>query len=166
MIVLILALPVAAPAQGSPNSKLAEAAKEGELVYYTTMTLDQSKAVVDRFEKKYGIKSKLFRTGGGPLLNKILTEARGGRFDWDIVVGRGEMVIPLMQRKLLASYHSPESKIIDEQLMDREGYWTAYYVNSYVLGWHTKLVKREDVPPLTAALIPSCRGIRGERLST
>ena len=52
LIVLILALPVAAPAQGSPNSKLVEAAKkEGELVYYTTMTLDQSKAVVDRFEK-------------------------------------------------------------------------------------------------------------------
>jgi ABC-type thiamine transport system substrate-binding protein len=88
LIVLTLALPVAAPAQGSPNSKLVEAAKkEGELVYYTTMTLDQSKAVVDRFEKKYGIKSTLFRTGGGPLLNKILTEARGGRFDWDIVVG-------------------------------------------------------------------------------
>lgn len=127
LIVLILALPVVAPAQGSPNSKLVEAAKkEGELVYYTTMTLDQSKAVVDRFEKKYGIKSTLFRTGGGPLLNKILTEARGGRFDWDIVVGRGEMVIPLMQRKLLASYHSPESNIIDEQLVDREGYWTAY----------------------------------------
>jgi iron(III) transport system substrate-binding protein len=160
LIVLTLALPVAARAQGSPNLKLVEAAKkEGELVYYTTMTLDQSKAVVDRFEKKYGIKTTLFRTGGGPLLNKILTEARGGRFDWDIVVGRGEMVIPLMQRKLLASYHSPESKMIDEQLVDKEGYWTAYYVNSYVLGWHTKLVKREDVPKTYDALLnPKWKG--------
>jgi iron(III) transport system substrate-binding protein len=160
LIVLPLALPVAVWAQGSPNPKLVEAAKkEGELVYYTTMTLDQSKAVVDRFEKKYGIKTTLFRTGGGPLLNKILTEARGGRFDWDIVVGRGEMVIPLMQRKLLASYHSPESKMIDEQLVDKEGYWTAYYVNSYVLGWHTKLVKREDVPKTYDALLdPKWKG--------
>jgi iron(III) transport system substrate-binding protein len=133
--------------QASPDPKLVEAAKkEGQLVYYTTMTLDQSKAVVDRFEKKYGIKTTLFRTGGGPLLNKITTEARGGRFDWDIVVGRGEMVLPLMQRKLIAPYHSPESKMIDAQLVDKEGYWTAYYVNSYVLGWNTKLVKREDVP--------------------
>jgi len=154
VIVFTLVLPAVAWSQGSPNPKLVEAAKkEGELVYYTTMTLDQSKSVVDRFEKKYGVKSTLFRTGGGPLLNKILTEARGGRCDWDIVVGRGEMVLPLIQRKLFASYHSPESKMIDEQLVDKEGFWTAYYVNSYVLGWHTQLVKREDVPRTYDALL-------------
>ena len=154
VIVFTLVLPAFAWSQGSPNQKLVEAAKkEGELVYYTTMTLDQSKSVVDRFEKKYGVKSTLFRTGGGPLLNKILTEARGGRCDWDIVVGRGEMVLPLIQRKLFASYHSPESKMIDEQLVDKEGFWTAYYVNSYVLGWHTQLVKREDVPRTYDALL-------------
>ena len=56
------------------------------------------------------------------------------------------MYVPLMERKLLASYRSPEAKVIDEDLVDKEGYWTAYYVVTYVLGWHTKLVKREDVP--------------------
>jgi iron(III) transport system substrate-binding protein len=121
------------------------AKKEGEVVYYTTMTLDQSKTVADRFEKKYGVKVTLFRTGGGPLLNKIFTEARGGRYDWDIVVGRGEMVLPMIERKLIAVYRSPEVKMIEEQLDDRDGYWTAYYVNSYVLGWNTKLVKKQDV---------------------
>lgn len=40
---LLLIAPVAVWAQGSPNPKLIEAAKkEGEIVYYTTMTLDQS----------------------------------------------------------------------------------------------------------------------------
>ncbi len=147
LLVITFIAPLVAWAQGSPNQKLVEAAKkEGELVYYTTMTLDQSKVVVDRFEKKYGVKATLFRTGGGPLLNKIFTEARGGRFDWDVVVGRGEMVLPMIERKLVASYRSPESKMIDEQLVDKEGYWTAYYVNSYVLGWNTKLVRKQDVP--------------------
>jgi ABC-type Fe3+ transport system substrate-binding protein len=48
--------------------------------------------------------------------------------------------------------------MIDEQLVDKEGFWTAYYVNSYVLGWNTKLVKREDVPKTyDALLIPSGR---------
>ena len=146
--------------QSAPDPKLVEGAKkEGQLVYYTTMTLDQSKQTVDRFEKKYPfVKVTLFRTGGGPLLNKIFTESRGGRHDWDVVVGRGEMVLPLMERKLLASYRSPDYKMIDDQLVDKEGYWTAYYVNSYVLGWNTKLVKREDVPKLTTpCLIPSGR---------
>jgi iron(III) transport system substrate-binding protein len=157
---ITLAAPVAAWAQGSPNQKLVEAAKkEGELVYYTTMTLDQSKTVTDRFEKKYGIKATLFRTGGGPLLNKIFTEARGGRYDWDVVVGRGEMVLPLIERKLVASYLSPETKMIEEQLVDKQGYWTAYYVNSYVLGWNTKLVKKQDVPKTYEELLnPKWKG--------
>jgi iron(III) transport system substrate-binding protein len=144
----LLLLPSITWPQSSPSQKVIEAAKkEGEVVWYTTMTLDQSKQVVDRFQKKFPfIKPTLFRTGGGPLLNKIMTEARGNLFAWDVVVGRGEMVLPLMERKLLASYQSPESKAIEEQLADKEGYWTAYYVNSYVLGWNTKLVKKEDVP--------------------
>ena len=147
--------------QTNPDPKLIEGAKkEGEVIYFTTMTLDQSKQVVDQFEKKYPfIKVTLFRTGGGPLLNKILTEARGGRYAWDIVVGRGEMVIPLTERKLLASYRSAETKMIDPQLVDKEGLWTAYYVNSYVLGWNTQQVKKEDVPKSYEALLdPKWKG--------
>ena len=161
LIFSILAILSVSWSQGKPDPKLIEGAKkEGQIVYYTTMTLDQSKQTVDRFEKKYPfIKVTLFRTGGGPLLNKIFTESRGGRHDWDVVVGRGEMVLPMMQRKLLASYPSPESKMIDEQLVDKEGFWTAYYVNSYVLGWNTKLVKREDVPKTYDALLnPKWKG--------
>src|SRR4029077_699251 len=120
----------------------------------------QSKQTVDRFEKKYPfLKVTLFRTGGGPLLNKIFTESRGGRHDSDVVVGRGEMVLPLIERKLLAVYHSPESKMIDDQLVDKEGYWTAYYVNSFVLGWNTKLVRCREVPEITEALLnPKWKG--------
>lgn len=160
VVLAALWIPAIGRSQSNPDPKLVESAKkEGQFVYYTTMTLDQSKAVVDRFEKKYGIKATLFRTGGGPLLNKIFTESRGGRHDWDVVVGRGEMVLPLIKRKLLASYKSPESGMIDAQLVDKEGFWAAYYVNSYVLGWHTKLVKREDVPRTYDALLnPKWKG--------
>jgi iron(III) transport system substrate-binding protein len=150
-----------AEGQINPGPKLVEGAKkEGEMIFYTTMTLDQSKEVVDRFQKKYPfIKPTLFRTGGGPLLNKIFTEARGGRHAWDVVVGRAEMVVPLMQRKLIASYRSPETKMLDDDLVDQEGYWSAYYVISYVLGWHTKLVKKEEVPKTYEALVdPKWKG--------
>src|SRR6059036_1483842 len=143
------------------NSKVIEGAKkEGQVVWYSTMTLDQSKVVVDHFQKKYPfIKPELFRTGGGPLLNKILTEARGGLYAWDVVVGRGEMVLPLKEKNLLAAYRSPETKMIDKDLTDAKGFWTAYYVNAYVLGWNTKLVKREDVPKTYDALLnPKWKG--------
>ena len=143
-----LACPTIGLSQTGPDPALIEAAKkEGELVYYTTMTLSQSKKVVDKFEKRYPfIKVELFRTGGGPLLNKILTEARGGRYAWDVVSGRGEMVLPFMENNLLAAYRSPESRKMGADLVDKEGYWTAYYVNPYALGYNTRQVKKEEVP--------------------
>jgi len=155
-----LLAPAAVWPQSAVNQKIVDAAKkEGEVVYYTTMTLDQSKVVADQFQKKYGVRVALFRTGGGPLLNKITTEARGGRYDWDLVVGRGEMVLPLIERKLVTSYRSPETKMIDEQLVDKEGFWTAYYVNSFVLGWNTKQVRRADVPKTYEELLnPKWKG--------
>lgn len=61
--------PVARPAiawsQSAADPRLIEGAKkEGQLVYYTTMTLDQNKQTVEQFEKKYPfIKVTLFRTG-------------------------------------------------------------------------------------------------------
>lgn len=138
----------ASPSWAEPDSALIAAAKqEGQMTYYTTMTLSQSKKVVDRFEKKYPfIKTDLFRTGGDPLLNKILTEHRGGRDAWDVTTGRGEMVLPLLDAKLITPYRSPEAKSIDRDLVDPESYWAAYYVNPYVLGYNTKLVKKSDVP--------------------
>ena len=48
----IALLPVISWSQTGPDPKLIEGAKkEGQLVYYTTMTLDQSKQTVDRFEQ-------------------------------------------------------------------------------------------------------------------
>ena len=146
---------VAVWAQESPNAKVIEGArKEGEMVWYTTTTRDQSQQVVDRFQKKYSfIKPTLFRTGGGPILNKILTEARGGLYAWDAVVGRGEMVLPLKEKKLVAAYRSAETQMIDKDLADAKGFWTAYYVNTYVLGWNTNMVKKDQVPRTYEALL-------------
>jgi hypothetical protein len=46
----LLLLPWISWSQSGPDPKLVEGAKkEGQLVYYTTMTLDQSKQTVDRF---------------------------------------------------------------------------------------------------------------------
>ncbi len=147
--------------QAGSNPKLVEAAKsEGTVAYYTTMTLSQSKKVADKFQAKYPfIKVDLFRSGADALLNKIQNEARGGLYAWDVVSGRGDMVLTLSQAKLLAPYHSPESKFISRDMVDDAGYWTAYYVNPFVLGYNTNLVKKEDVPKTYEQLLdPKWKG--------
>jgi len=149
------------PVQAGSNPQIIEAAKsEGTVAYYTTMTLSQSKKVADKFQVKYPfLQVDLFRSGADELLNRIKTEARGGLRAWDVVSGRGDMVLTLSEDKLLARYHSPESKFIERDLVDDDGYWTAYYVNPFVLGYNTKLVKREDVPKTYEELLePKWKG--------
>lgn len=145
-LLAILAFPGLSRADIDP-SVIEAAKKEGKVIWWTTMTLDQSKQMVDRFQQKYPfIKPELFRTGGGPMLNKILTEARAGRYAWDVLSGRGEMHHPLMERQLIGVYRSPEQKMYDDDMKDKEGYWTAFYVNPYVLGFNTNQVKKNEVP--------------------
>ena len=64
-VLLFSSLSISAARAGS-DAKIIEAAKkEGNVSYYTTMILSQSKKVVDKFQEKYPfIKPELFR--GGP----------------------------------------------------------------------------------------------------
>ena len=141
--------------QERPDSKIVQGAeKEGKLVWWTTTNLDLSQRILERFEKKYpAIKTELYRAGRGPLLNKILAEALAGRHAWDVLSGSGEMYSPLMERKLVVPYRSPESKAYDRSMIGRDGEWIAYHTNTYVLGVNTRMVKSEQAPRSYEALL-------------
>jgi iron(III) transport system substrate-binding protein len=137
----------ASPQERQDPRFLEAARKEAQVVWYTTMSSDHSKHYADRFHKKYPfVEPIVLRMGGGTLLNKILTEARAGKRSWDVAHGTADMVLPVMEKNLLAAYDSPERKMIDDDLKDARGYWTSTYVNPVVLGYNTTLVKSEEVP--------------------
>jgi iron(III) transport system substrate-binding protein len=145
-------------AQEQPDARLIQliqgAEKEAKLVWWTTTNLDLSQRILERFEKKYpSVKTELFRAGRGPLLNKILAEALAGRHAWDVLSGSGEMYSPLIERKLVVPYRSPESKAYDGSMIGRDGEWIAYHTNTYVLGVNTRMVKSEQAPRSYEALL-------------
>src|SRR5512139_3505666 len=75
-----------ASAQSDDRSKSIEAAKkEGKLVWYTSTNVTESKPLLDDFEKAYGIRGEIFRASGEKTLNRIVTEGRAGRWDYDVV---------------------------------------------------------------------------------
>jgi iron(III) transport system substrate-binding protein len=148
-------------AQESTDPKVVEAARrEGEIVWYTTMSLDQSKEFMERFQKKYPfLKPSVFRSGGGALLNRVSSEAKAGKYLFDVIHGTGELVLPLMELGLLAPYNSAERKMFPDDLKDSKHYWTSVYVNSIVLGYSTRQVKRETLPrSYEELLLPRWRG--------
>ena len=99
------------------------------------------------FQQKYPfLKPSIIRLGGNALLSRILTEAKAGKNFFDVVHGTGEIVLPLMDMGLIASYASPERKMIPDDLKDKRGFWTSVYVNSVVLGYNTNLTKGQPIP--------------------
>jgi hypothetical protein len=110
--------------QAGSNSKLIEAAKgEGVVSYYTTMTLSQSKKVVDRFQKKYPfIKPELFRGGGDEVLNRILNEA-GTKFE--VITGykgTSPIRIAMQSREVEGACLGWESmRVSDRAMLDAKG---------------------------------------------
>ena len=145
---IVTSVAIAAGAQEGPDPKTIQAArKEGEIVWYTTMSADQSTSFMERFRRKYPfLKPSIVRLGGNALLSRISTEAKAGKSYFDVAHGTGEIVLPLMNMGLLASYASPERKMIPDDLKDKNGFWTSVYVNSIVLGYNTHLTKGQPVP--------------------
>ena len=164
--VLISFLAILSPATAlsdvsAHTKRLIEGAKkEGKVVWYTTMTITESKKMLDRFQEKYPfIKGELLRTGGGPLLNRMLSEARAGRRLFDVVGIRGETFLTAKKAGLIAKYNSPERSMVENDFKDREGNWTASYGIALVLGYNTQLVKPADVPKTYQALLdPKWKG--------
>jgi iron(III) transport system substrate-binding protein len=123
---------------------LAAAQKEGELtVYHVYPVLT---AVEAAFTKKYGIKIKNWRADSESVLNRVVSEAHGGRNDVDIVQNESAENQALHREKLLAPINSPYQKNLIAEAMPNHKEWTGITIDVYVAAYNTNHVKKEDLP--------------------
>jgi len=116
----LLALLKESPAQTS----LEAAKKEGQVVFYTPLNINDSRLLLQRFEQRYPfIKTELLRLSAEPLLNRIFTEDRAGRNVVDVI--NNTMINPLKKRRLLQAYRSPEHAAYLDSFKDPDGYWAS-----------------------------------------
>lgn len=149
LLSLILCCWLVAPAAAlAVEASLIDGAKrEGSLVFYTTMDIQNSSALIDAFTKKYPfIKGDLVRLGGTAMVSRIMTEAQAGANRFDVAVGISPSFMPMRERNLIASYLSPEYASLHDDLYDAKGFWTTVYLNTLVLGYNTKTIGRGDLP--------------------
>ena len=149
VVLISLLLGVSPPLAASAETKIIDGAKkEGELAWWSTIAQDQSQKIIEGFMKLYPfIKATYWRSGSVGLHNKIMIESRAGQSTWDVVSQTTpEFIFELKQKKLIASYDSPERSRFSADLKDREGYWTGTYALPTGLGFNTQQVKREEAP--------------------
>ena len=127
---------------------LVEAArKEGKVVWYTTLIVNQAiRPLKEAFEKKYpGIELQYSRADESPTAAKILEEGVAGRIQADIFDGITNM-IPLKRARLLARYALPTAGQYPPELKDADGYWNALLLYVFTPGINTTLVPKDQAP--------------------
>src|ERR1700739_4643300 len=63
--------------------------KEGAVTLYSSAVIADTDAIIDAFQKKYGVPVRLWRGSSDDILRRAVTEARGGRYDADLAETAG-----------------------------------------------------------------------------
>ncbi len=122
------------------------AKKEGQLTVYTSMPVEDITVLTQAFEKKYGVKIKLWRASSQSVVQKIITETRGGKFDFDVVEANGPKLESLYREKLLQKVKSPYQDDLIPRAIPPHREWIGTRLNIFVFGYNTKLVNKESLP--------------------
>lgn len=156
---VLLCLHAAAPAQDAGRAarelalsqaadreqKLIELAKkEGELsVYHVYPNLP---VVMAAFTAKYGIKVKAWRAGSEAVLQRFSTEARGGRFEVDVVQNNAPEAEAAWREKLLGEVWSPHLKDLVPAALPAHKAWVGITLDIWTAAYNTNLVKKDELP--------------------
>jgi iron(III) transport system substrate-binding protein len=129
------------------EARLLEGArKEGEVVVYSTLVVEDIGAVAAAFEKKYGVKVKYWRASSEKVLQRALAEAKNGRYDVDVVETNGPELEALAREKVLAPATSAHDADLLPASIRPHRQWTGLRLNMFVQAYNTNVVSKADLP--------------------
>jgi iron(III) transport system substrate-binding protein len=125
------------------TDKLVELAEEeGELSIYTSNT--DIEDMISAFEDTYDIDVSVYRGNSESVLQRVLQEQKAKFFGNDILETNALELGVSSKEGFLYPYESElREKARDEAKGDK---WTGTRFNVFVVGWNTKLVKKDDEP--------------------
>ena len=127
------------------DQRVAEAKKEGEVVWYTTLLVDPAvRPLVAAFEAKYpGLKVRFARYNSGEMALRLINEAQAGKTQADVVDGANAS---LFKTDLVEPYQSQVTSLYAKQYVEDGGRGTAFGVYVAGVSVNTELVKPADQP--------------------
>jgi len=162
LIGLLAALPSRPAVAQTPASTSAEAAsyagadrtewliagarKAGTVTVYTSANLEDMTVLGDAFEKKYGVKVRVWRASSEQVVQRGVTEARGGRFDADVFETGGAAMESLHRERLLQEVKSPALDGLNPAALTAHREWTGTRFNVFVAAYNTRLIRRDELP--------------------
>jgi iron(III) transport system substrate-binding protein len=140
-----LSFSIAQAQQAAPA--LESAKKEGEVVWYGTLTGGSIVGrIISAFESKYPIKVKYLRLGGAGLSERIRSEARSGKYLWDVATAEYIQFFELPKHVTFAKYTPRDFGSYAPPHRDPNGAWVSLYGAIATIAWNTRMVKSAEAP--------------------
>ena len=146
---LLLGLLIVRPdvTNGQTLDRIEAAKKEGGLVFFSGMIVQDTQPLLAAFEKRYPfIKATHYRARGSALVARIQTESRAGVQSWDVYNSTGFEGYVLLEQGYFARYDSPERKYYPDGHRDSDGYWATMYTTPMLPSYNTRLAASKDLP--------------------
>ena len=138
------------------------ARREGVVNVYSSMVDKDLRRLTGEFEKKYGIKVNVWRSGKNKVLQRVLTEAQAGRYEADVVHNPAPEMEALYREKLLQEVRSPVQQDLIAGAMPAHRMWAGPRIYIFIQAYNTTKVKREELPKTWADLLhPRWKGRLG-----
>ena len=146
LLAVFLLVPLGTRAAEVSPALIAAAKKEGRVVLYTPLIVDQAvRPLAAAFKAKYGITLDYARMDSDQVVLKIINEFRAGRGEADVFT-TSLGIEALIASKSIRKFQSLSAADLPPVYKDPNGFWAADRV--YVLGpaVNTDLVKSADYP--------------------
>ena len=172
---LALAPPAIAQAPGTALAELAAyagadreqrlangARREGFLNLYTSLTVDDMTVLNTAFEKRYGVKVRMWRASSDKIVQRALAEAKAARFEADAIESNAPSLEILHREGLLQAVRSPHHADLIPAAVPAHREWVGARLNVFVHAYNTKLVRKEELPSSYSDLLhPRWKGRLG-----
>lgn len=149
------AVAIPALAQETTPAMLDAAAKEGKIVWYSSVDVKVAEAIAQAFKAAYPkIDVDVERSGSERVFQRINQEHQSGIRNVDVVNSSdASHFLFWKQQKWLAAHTPPDVKRYAPQFKDPDGYYADWRATLSVMGYNTNLVAEKDAPKSYADLL-------------
>ncbi len=119
--------------------------KEGKVMFWSSMRIEDSRALAAGFESKYPfIKVEIYRAGGEQLINRAVIESAAGKTTYDVI---NAFALKVLQDKgFLQPHPTAEAAHYPTGYKDPQHNWVSLYSGYNVIGYNTNLVPKDEAP--------------------
>jgi iron(III) transport system substrate-binding protein len=140
---------------------IAGAKKEGTLILYSSAPLEVMTDVTNAFTKRYGVKVNLWRGGSEEIMQRVLTEARGG-ITADVMETAGPNIEAVNRAKLLEPVDTPVTSELIPEAVVKNRPWIVSRLTVFTIAYNSNVVRKADAPKSYADLAdPKWKGKLG-----